>query len=134
MGYRDELEKMKLELLSHQNQRDVHQKQISTNEIINLRTVIDSREKETARLQLKINSLELELRSQETSLKSTLVQNQNYQKELEELRLRAQTIRITEDSTGGQLLELQHARSAIQRLVQLLKTTDQYRKFSAYAE
>lgn len=134
MDYRDSLQKMKAELLLHQNEKDLHLKQMSNSQVISLKSVIESREKEIARLQLKINSLQLELRSQESNFKSTLIQNQHYQKEVQELRMRAQAIRISEDSTGGQLLELQHSRHAIQRLVALLKTTEEYRKFSNYAE
>lgn len=85
---------------------------------------LDSRDKETNRLQLKIKSLELDKKNIENEVKNANNLNEIYKKKITDLENNMNEIYLGEDSKGGQLLELNEAKEAVDRLILLLKNTE----------
>jgi hypothetical protein len=60
--------------------------------------------------------------------------NELFKKKISEMENNMNEVYMSEESKGAQLLELDEAKQAIERLILLLKNTEEYKKFGNFAD
>lgn len=90
-------------------------------------------EKELNRLHLKIKSFEFEKTQNQLELDRLQELNQSYLEKLNQAEDTVNEIYLGEEVQGTKLLELDEAYSTIQRLVLLLRGTEEYQQLGEFA-
>jgi hypothetical protein len=100
--------------------RDHHE---MVEELEELKAIVDAKDREIERLNLKIRSLELDKHKMQIEFEKAVDENEVLRKQLQDAERTIHEVYLDQESKGAQLLEIDELNRTIERLLSLLKTT-----------